>query len=116
MNVYYLDINRSYTQQQSARELEFWIIHLKNIKKELDLFYSEINQTKHLLIEKAILLQTSKINSILKAIQNYKEFRDWMHNDNLQNSMAFMYEHNKHKNKYLQLTKEYKIFRSKLTQ
>ncbi|WP_159023263.1 hypothetical protein [Formosa sp. L2A11] len=116
MNVYYLDIDRSFTHQQSVRELEFWILHLKRIKKELHRFYSDTKPANPVLIRKAIALQTSKINSVLKGIQNYKEFRAWIHCEDSQNSTAFIYEHNTHKNKYLKHIKEYQIFRSKLTQ
>ena len=116
MNLYTLDIDIDDTHQNGTGELDFWIHHLEEIKTELKRLYSKKKYTKHVFIEKAILLKTASTNSVLKALKNYKEFRDyWSKCDASQSGMPFIYEHQKHKKEYLKHISEYKRFKSKLT-
>ncbi|MDW5288492.1 hypothetical protein [Formosa sp. PL04] len=116
MILYDLDIEVDYTHQTSTGELNYWIQHLEDIEKELKRFYSKKKYAKHALIKKAVVLKTKSNNSILEALQNYKEFREyWMGCDGLQGGMAFIHEHKKHKKNYILHIKEYRIFKSKLT-
>ncbi|MBP1840926.1 hypothetical protein [Formosa algae] len=114
MHVHYLNISRQDMPNDSSRELNYWIRHLKTIQKELKHLYSETKAAKHTLIKKTISTQVSLTQSILNALLTYKEFRDWMHDDDLQNDNAFIFEHKKHKDNYLQHVKRYCMFRSKL--
>ncbi|MFB9053668.1 hypothetical protein ACFFVB_11335 [Formosa undariae] len=116
MNLYNLDIAFNNTPQKSTNEVDFWIHHLEEIKQELKQFCAKKKYNNQDLIKSAVLLKASTNNSILKAIQNYKEFRDyWSKCEGFNSETPFIYEHSKHKSDYLRHIKEYRLFRSKLT-
>ena len=116
MNIFQLNIKTDYTHQNSSDELMTWIAQLKEIKKEIKTLYAEDKCSNNPLIKNAIILQDANNQSVLDALKNYKEFRDyWNTCDAVQGSMAFVNEHKKHKSEYSNHLKNYRIFRSKLT-
>ncbi|WP_434036084.1 hypothetical protein [Formosa sp. 4Alg 33] len=116
MNLYNLDIAFNATAENSTNEVDSWILHLEEIKQELKQYCSKKKYNNQDLIKSAVLLKASANKSILKAIKNYREFREyWSKCDGLNSDTPFIYEHSKHKRDYLKHVKEYRLFKSKLT-